>query len=158
MNNNGFTLLELLIAATIVSALAILATVSYQGSVSEAKVQAAKVRTEALAGAVQRFVIDGGNVNNTRQMTDINSTTCTSNYADNSTLIGCGYVRNGGWSDSYFYFYLCNGKAGACSASTVDAPLACMFSRSDQPKLTGKYKSPYNYCVSAVTKGEYFGS
>ena len=59
-NKNGFTLLELLIAATIVAALTVVSTVYFRNSVAETHIHAAKVRTEVLAEAVKRFRLDYG--------------------------------------------------------------------------------------------------
>lgn len=153
-NNKGFTLLELLVAATIIGILAVFATTSYKNSAADARVAAAKTRTEALAGAVQRmrfehpaFSMASG------QIQDVSST-ATCSYSVPSDLISCGFLGNNGWGlDTYMTYWVCYGKSGNCAASPVTDPLACMVSRGDA-KMPARYGSGYIYCVSAVDKKE----
>lgn len=59
---NGFTLLELLITATLLSILAVFAMGSYRTSMFQARLEDYKNRTRAAAYAVQRYMVeDGGN-------------------------------------------------------------------------------------------------
>ena len=164
-NRKGFTLLELLIAATIVAALAVMATVAYRNGVIETRIQAAKTRTEVLAGAVQRFVLDYGasKLGAGPELQRLAAKgACAPNGMIVSSLINCDYVDNdGGWNDPYFAYYVCNGVKTAgtpCSKTTLNAPLACMWGRSNQNKLPAKYKTNYSYCVSATGNEEKFGS
>ena len=159
-NKKGFTLLELLIAATIIGGLAVMATVSYRNSAAEARIQAAKIRTEVLATAILQFQTAGGTVSEEGTMTNVTGGAC-SNTVNATSLIGCGYLDNGGWDDAYVIYYICNGRAGNCNISSAilpHAPLACMTGKSTQPKLPDKYKNGYLYCVSAIGSGEYAGS
>ena len=57
-NKRGFTLLELLIAATILGLLAVFATMSFRYSASDNRIAAAKIKTAQLAAAVQSFRLD----------------------------------------------------------------------------------------------------
>jgi len=165
-NKKGFTLLEILIAATIVGALAVLATVAYKNSVTETHMQAAKMRTEALARAVQRFRIDyPANRLSGEAVEFLHAdavVACDTSVTNVYSLFNCGYLENdGGWSDSYVQYFVCNGytTAGtACANSklgsgTANAPLACMTGR-NWGKVSDKYKGTYAYCVNATSQGD----
>ena len=161
-NCKGFSLLELLVAATIVSALAVLATVSYQNSVMETRIQAAKSRTEVLAGAVQRFRLDRGAGQLGSGLVFSRATgSCNPSSSSVASLILCGYVDNdGGWSDPYVQYYVCNGQKTAstpCARTDLAAPLACMTGK-NVDKLPAKYKTNYAYCVSEIGTDEKTGS
>lgn len=158
-NKKGFTLLELLIAATILGLLAALAAVSYRQSAAEARISAAKVKAEQLATALHRFRLDYPTVFSGRMgnLTD-SSIKCYPTAENPKTLITCGYVDNGGWTDSFMEFYVCNGKTSDCEASPIDNPLACMWGR-DRRQIPARYQGAegYIYCVSATEKGETLG-
>lgn len=157
-NSKGFTLLELLVAATIIGIMAVFATTSYKNSAADARVAAAKTRTEALAGAVQRMRFEYPAFKSVSgQMTDVDmkapsTIACNTNAA--SGLISCGFLGNNGWnSDQYMQYFVCNGKTGDCANSPVSDPLACMVSRNNS-KMPDRYLTGYIYCVSAVDKSE----
>lgn len=152
-NNKGFTLLELLVAATIIGILAVFATTSYKNSAADARVAAAKTRTDALAGAVQRMRFEHPAFSAVSgRMQDTASTTCS--YSDPTGLISCGFLGNNGWErDTYMTYWICSGQKDECASSPVSDPLACMVSTGDA-KLPARYQSGYIYCVSAVKKGE----
>lgn len=152
-NKQGFTLLELLVAATIIGILAVFATTSYKNSAADARIAAAKTRTEALAGAVQRMRLEYPAFKAVSgQMQDTSSTSCS--YTVPTGLISCGFLGNNGWNkDTYMTYWVCNGKSGECTNSPATDPLACMLSTNDA-KLPARYKSGYIYCVSAVDKKE----
>ncbi|MGN0025320.1 MAG: type II secretion system protein [Candidatus Avelusimicrobium sp.] len=158
-NKKGFTLLELLVAATIIGIMAVFATISYKNSVADARMEAAKSRVAALAGAVQRFRIEHPNPEfnpSNAKMTDVISNTCVNTLP--TGLIACGFIGNGGWSDGYVEFFVCNEKKeGNCASSPIDKPLACMTGRSVS-KQVARYKNGYIYCVSAMEKGETLGA
>lgn len=164
---NGFTLLELLVAATIISALAVLATVSYRASVSEARIQAAKGRTDMLAMAVQQFRLDYGasKLGSGMEVRRLETPgACAPSSSKISSLFECGYLENdGGWDDLYVEYFVCNGNKTAstpCAKSTISAPLACMSGRNSQSKLQAKYKysNGYVYCVASNAAAEKMGS
>lgn len=158
-NKKGFTLLELLVAATIVGIMAVFATISYINGADDSRIEAAKLRLDALAMAVQRFRIeypiqqfDAANA----KMMNLPSAPCSN--ALPSGLIGCGFVDNGGWHDNYIEFFVCNEqKTGSCTDSPIDKPLACMTGRSGG-KQVARYNKGYIYCVSATKKGETLGA
>lgn len=159
-NKKGFTLLEILVAGTIVGIMAVFATISYKNSVADARMEAAKSRVEVLAGAVQRFRIEYPNPefdSSNAKMSDVISTTCAENELPLG-LISCGFLGNGGWSDGYVEFFVCNEKKeGSCASSPIEKPLACMTGR-DVEKQVARYKNGYIYCVSATEKGETLGA
>ena len=163
-NKKGFTLIELLIAATIIGALAVFATMAYKESAAQTRIAEAKTRTEQLARGVQRFRLEHpvlhfndpaslkmGNVVDADASCYITSTHV-------KTLITCDYVDNGGWTDAYILYYVCEGKTGSCAGSPVDNPLACMTGR-NHPRMPAKYRkmNGYLYCVSATGHGEELG-
>lgn len=155
-NNKGFTLLELLVAATIIGILAVFATTSYKNSAADARIVAAKTLTDTLANAVQRMRIEYPAFKNVSgQMRDkaVSSTDECSPTAV-SGLVSCGLLGNNNWErDSYMTYWVCNGKTGKCASSPVDNPLACMVSNEDA-KMPARYGTGYIYCVSAVAKQE----
>lgn len=157
-NKRGFTLLELLIAATIIGTLAVLATVSYRASESEAHVSSAKAKTEVLASAVQRFVLEypnatlpAGLMSNAASLGACNPSSSDTNNP--TTLIVCDFVGNGGWENPYFNFYVCGGTSDPCSgqSTTVTSPRACMKG-TGHTRMTEQYRGSYWYCVSDTTK------
>jgi len=161
-NNKGFTLLELLIAATLVGILAVFATIAYRNTAADARMGSAKTRTEALAGAVQRYRLENPTaVVFAGPMQTLTSVNAPCNFAVNSVqeLILCHYVDNGGWTDAYVNFYVCNGKTSECANSPVNNPLACMAGTSFS-KQPNRYRESngYIYCVSATEKQETLGS
>ncbi|MBR4682331.1 MAG: prepilin-type N-terminal cleavage/methylation domain-containing protein [Elusimicrobiaceae bacterium] len=167
-NKRGFTLLELLIAATIMGLLAMVAAVSYRSSIIENRLEAAKIKTEQLATGYQRFLQEqpvhldnNGGAALMGNLTD-SSIQCQPYSHNPKTLITCGYVENGGWTDSYVQYFLCgDGKnTDECKASVVDKPLACMAGRSDLPKMPRKYRRAcgYLYCVGPLGAGEQLGN
>lgn len=57
-NRNGFTLLELLIAAAIIATLAVFATQTFRQSASEVRLQDAQARAKIIAMAAHRLKVD----------------------------------------------------------------------------------------------------
>ncbi len=57
-NKNGFTLLELLIAATLIGVLAMFATQAFRASASDIRVADAKARALLLANAAERYYFE----------------------------------------------------------------------------------------------------
>ncbi|GEM_PF-2500546 len=162
-NKKGFTLVELLIAATIVGILTVFATVQYRNSRDEVRIAGGKARVDMLAGAVQRWRLEHGSSYIVGEMTDINGTVdgSTCNYAPSSAdptqLIKCGYVENGGWETSQempLIFYVCgtNTTTGNCAGAPISSPLACMISGGGFH--SDKFGDGYMYCASKTDKGE----
>lgn len=164
-NKRGFTLLELLIAATIVGLLAVFATISYRNSAAEARMESARTRTRALAGAVQRFRLEypvanvmSGEMGNVAEAGTCPAMTGAENVPQ--TMILCGFLENGGWSDEWVQFFVCNGRTEPDICSTPPdgfVPLACMTGRNNNPRVLDRYKTNYSFCVNATGERETFG-
>lgn len=146
-NNNGFTLLELLVAATIIGVLAVFATVSYKNSAADARMAEAKARANALAGAIQRFKIEYPALTLSK-----------------SNLYSKGFGENYTWDDTdYVSYSICagnepvNAAMGNCAGTPVANPRACVKGK-DLAKQVARYKSGYMYCVSDVAAKEKFAT
>ena len=159
MKKAGFTLLELLIAATILGIMAVFAATSYQNSMAETRLAAARGRLDVLAAAVQRYRMDYGDDLPDGQLHDA---LVVHPCQDTKTLFSCGFLENGGWSDAHVRFYVCaktpatgkcytNGDGVDVSNAGITNPLACMktISTAKWPK---RYQN-YTYCASVTTSG-----
>ncbi len=132
INAKGFTLLELLIAATIIGILAVMATVSFKNSAGDTRVAGAKSKLNALGMAVQRYKIDP------RACPSIPN----SSSLSISNLVNCGYLEDTQWSDNYFSYSICAGGSSGCPSSSY---LACMTGTNS--KLPARYRGTYRYCL-----------
>ncbi len=169
--SKGFTLVELLVAATIIGILAVFATNSYRNSVMETRWAQAKANADLLAHAVQRALIDYPNLAFSGPM--FNSTTPNAGCSfvlgrkmavAPAALVNCGYLENGNWgnivngssvlSDTYFVYYPCSVEKGSygilCHPGTDGEPLACV--QFSGKKIPSRYKK-YTYCVYADVGG-----
>ena len=159
LTKRGFTLLELLIAATIIGILAMFATVSYKSSQADVRVAGAKARAEMLAGAVQRWNLEHPAIWGLMKNSSGGSCSYQGGQGESNgvqNLIRCGYVENGGWEDGYFFFYVCKGKAGNCVDSPIASPQVC---RTGTAALRdSRYDSGYWYCLNLTNKGETLGN
>lgn len=98
-NKNGFTLLELLIAAAIIGVLAIFATQSFQAAATDVRVEDAKARAKIVAAAAHRFLLNypsassnlGSDGNSLIVSTD--SRRCKTNTISVQNLVDCGYLE-----------------------------------------------------------------
>ncbi len=139
-NRKGFTLLELLIAATIIGILAVFATIAYRNGAADTRLAGAKAKLEMLAGAVQKYQLDPA------ACPSLNS----SSVLTISGLINCGFLEEGTWfnADQHFVFYICAGNPSSSYTCPTSA-LACMTG--DSAKLPGRYNKSngYFYCVNA---------
>lgn len=156
-NKNGFTLMELLIAATIVGILSLVATVSYQNSMAENRIANAKAKVDQIVNAIQRYEYEhSGTINIAGELGDIGTgaVSCSSSTKDYQVLIACGLLDRNGWNDPYVKYYICNkSKSDNCSGSKIDAPWACM--KMQGSKLPQKYQN-YMYCATPIAKGSTF--
>ncbi len=131
-NNKGFTLLELLIAATIIGILAVLATISFRNSAGDTRVAGARAKLNTLGGAVQRYQMD--------------PQACPGGSLTLASLVSCGYLEKDDYSnDSYFSYSICAQNSSACPNTSY---LACMTGRSS--KLPSRYLNGYRYCMDAT--------
>ena len=154
-NKKGFTLLELLIAATIIGTLAMYATISYRNSIFETRLAEAKARTETVANAFQRFDMDypgssmNGAILNTKKGICPTNPSSSNNAQD---LVNCGYLEEGNWNTEYFSIIPCgkNTPHGICSELMSDA-LACLqTSGTLNKKIPTQYRG-YLYCIGEIT-------
>lgn len=161
----GFTLVELLVAATIIGILAVFATAQYRNGVAETRFTQAKAMTDQLAAAVQRAHIDYPSLSFTSDaMSNPIAMDCNLvpgvREAYPFQLISCGYLERSGWNNEYFNFYVCDqGMPASTCGKTSDLgvrPEACTMVKPGA-KLPTKYQG-YGYCFFAATGGaEYTG-
>ena len=154
LGKKGFTLTELLIAATIASIMLAVAMVEYRKSAAETRWAQAKAFTEQIGNGVQRAELDYEQISFECNQPMANTVEgCTFSRAGGgrwnpSGLIPCGYVDKGIWKDSYFLYYVCkNSGSDSCPACTGSAAgaLACAVANCDS-KVPSEYKS-HRYCV-----------
>lgn len=164
----GFTLVELLVAATIVGILAVFATVQYRNTAAETRWQQAKSKLGMLANAVQRAQLDYPNVQfSNAVLTDqIAGVTCSypTEAMTPGWLISCNYLENQNWSGAYFSYFVCKDA----SESTRSCPqktdnywaLACVVVKNEgnnnRAPVPSKYYG-YRYCVGYDSNGQLVG-
>ena len=155
----GFTLVELLVAATIIGLLAAFATAQYRNSVAEGRWTYAKAQADQLAAALQRIDIDYPNLRfETGAMKNASSSeNCqlypgrggNVNAVQTSQLIACGYLENSDWQNPYFSYYICTdshiGSGGSWAHCTND--YVCMGVK-DGAALPSAYQKK-RYCVDS---------
>ena len=156
LKKKGFTLVELLVAATIVGALLVFATVQYRNSAAEARWNHAKVYTKYLANAILQARMDYANIDFDGAMSNsAPSTACTYNQSTTlvlpGTLIACGYLENSEWQDDYFVYYAC--KKNNPNSNCQSGALACVKVASGA-KMPSSYQN-YQYCVFENAEQEY---
>jgi Tfp pilus assembly protein PilE len=158
--------LELLIAATILGLLAVVATVSFKNASADSHMAAARVKTNELMTALQQF-----RINHTLRVAgtllDLPGSgpyACSYDLSNNeyqpTVLISCGYLDNGGWSGDIQY-EVCKANSVFCAGSNgspINNPWVCMAGR-DNSRLPDKYKwsKGYLYCANQTTAKEKLG-
>ena len=112
----GFTLMELLIAAAIIGALAVFATQTFRRSASDIRVQDAKSRAKVIAMAARRMSLDHSGVSfevnvplSDKNLTPRNTqgtagNTCSLINVNLQTLVDCGYLEYRKYLDPNFEF------------------------------------------------------
>lgn len=159
LNKKGFTLVELLVAATILGILVVFATNSYRNSVAETRWTQAKAMADQFATAVQQSKLDyewlkftSDPMSNSSNNTDCPFSQDMSTQTP-STLIDCGYLENSSWNNEFFSYYICDYQAQEVCAKMDSGsyPIACVQVNTDA-KLPAKYLT-YSYCVYAYTGG-----
>ena len=143
----GFTLAELLVAATIISGLAVFATVQYRNSIAETQWANAKIKVEQVAAAVKQLQMDYSNITflGVRLSDRVTNLSCGlrsgKTNQNPSELIACGYLENSGWGNGVFSYFICPNGTG-CSSDYV----ACV-STTSAAKFPTRYKIK-NYCIN----------
>ena len=149
-NNAGFTLLELLVAATIIGILAVFATVAYKNGAASTRAAGARAKVDALAWAQQRYLLDPAAC-----PLYVSTTTNKITALEDCKLLERKVILN----DDYFTFAVC--PDDICSKApdmTSDMnPLACVVGK-DNKKMPAKYAKNYWYCVSETARTEHLGN
>ena len=156
MDRKGFTLVELLIAATIIGILAVFATAQYRNSAAETRWAAAKARADQLAYAVYQVAIEYPNLKFSKVAMAPGSTGSNCAYPSNpsgtydpASLVTCGYLDNSGWSDKeYFLYYVCKGNDNCGSEDAL-----VVVTVNEWAKLPASYKS-YRYYAKVKADGK----
>ncbi|MBP5429724.1 MAG: prepilin-type N-terminal cleavage/methylation domain-containing protein [Elusimicrobiaceae bacterium] len=162
-NTNGFTLLELLIAAMLVAVLAMFATLAFRQTSSDIRLQDAKNRADYIAVAMQRFWMDNsGSLASQDYILSNPATPAVPANCDASivfptsvgslqNLVDCGYLEYRAYLDANFTFQY-KYQGGSTPA------LICVCGASG--KLSAKYKCSegYSYCTDGENHTEQFGS
>ena len=99
-HKQGFTLLELLIAAALISVLAMFATQAYRSSASDVRVENAKAQALLLVNAAQRYYLEyptatafaTGSGNKLSAFSEP-SNTCNPSNSSPQNLINCGFLE-----------------------------------------------------------------
>lgn len=166
MNKKGFTLLELLITATLISILAALAMSSYRQTAFKSRLEDFKNRTRAVSYAVQIFREEypratGFDETSLVSISPVQSGCKTVGEVDPASLIHCNILDgNREWSNSDFAVIVpCSAEKSQhianspCDKSARNDMLACMRVL-DEPKVPSEYRG-YVFCVSAGKEEEF---
>ena len=127
LKRKGFTLIELLIAAAIIGALAVFATLTFRQSASDIRIQDAKSRAKVIAMAARRMKIENQGVvfytegtledpSDPRSTAEEVANTCTFPRVDKVDLqkmVDCGYLEYRKYVDPNFLFRFDN-KGQVC--------------------------------------------
>ncbi|MBQ7908284.1 MAG: prepilin-type N-terminal cleavage/methylation domain-containing protein [Elusimicrobiaceae bacterium] len=161
-NKKGFTLVELLVAATILGILAVFATTSYRNSVAENHWAQARAVTKQLAGSLQRVKMDypflsfeaGKMTSNVYLDTvcPLDSTLTAETVFRRGDLISCGYLEGGAWKNKYFEYWVCGSTPSTAPCNSTSHqdnegqyPLACVTVK-ETAKLPSQFLSN-TFCV-----------
>jgi len=100
-NKNGFTLLELLIAAALIGVLAMFATQAYRASASDIRIEDAKARALLLVNAAERYYTEYPNASSFGTGSaeaplprfEAPGNTCTISNSSVQELVNCGFLE-----------------------------------------------------------------
>ena len=148
-NNKGFTLVELLVAATIIGILAVFATAHFRNSAAETRWTQAKAKADQLAYAIERAKKDYPGITfSTQSLGTTSNKSCTirpNQTLDLTSLIACGYMENVG--DTYFEYFSCDNLSDTdCSGGS--GRYQAMVKAKDGAKLPSDYKN-FKYYTSS---------
>lgn len=154
-NTKGFTLVELLVAATIIGILAMFATTAYRNSVAETRWTQAKAQADRLATAVQAMdaaregvlfqspgTISAGSASGDCTIYAATRTSSGTYTVSAGQLLACGFLEPSDVSNENFVFTV---RVSGASWQALGDPLACVTAKSNA-KLPSKYTSA-RYCV-----------
>ncbi len=133
-NQQGMTLIELLVTVLIVGVLASIAVPQYMKAVEVSKANAASARVVMLAGAVRSYVTDFPMVTNftsagplsdaCNQQCCYDGSNCTTGLGDPCQLVACGYITQRAFDCQPYLYYVGSGSGGLpCSGGK--AAYAC---------------------------------
>lgn len=151
MNKKGFTLLELLMAAAIVTALASVAVVSYRAKIADAHIEDGKNQARALATAVRMFELEYSKrpsgampANGPFTAAEVGACSPTGSPLLPSQLVACNFLENRWWGNEYVWLRVCgiDDESGQCR----DSAIVCMGGRTDNNKVPNKYRRTL-FCV-----------
>ena len=151
MHKKGFTLLELLMAATVIAALASIATASYKAKMADAYVEDGKNQARALATAVRLFELEYPSVV-VREEDGLQGSLGTipdscapteETAASPAMMVACGFLENRRWGNDRVSLTI---KAKAGSTATV----VCV---NGVEKLGSRYNGQKIFCVNPA-RGE----
>ena len=157
-NNKGFTLVELLVAATILGILAVFATTAYRNSVAESRWTQSRAMANQLASSLQRVKMDYPSIkmeaNVMRNPEGMGA--CPFNYGTGAfpeifnveDLVNCGYMEVGAWTNEYIEYLVCGTEPSQeiCKKQLDSAyPLVCARVK-ENAKLPAQFLTN-TYCV-----------
>lgn len=152
MKKNGFTMIELLIAAAIIGVLAVLSTSSYKNTLIKTRLEEGKTRTRVAADAAMRFQMDypGHTFSGDKLIYMQSVGGCATSDTSPAQLIQCGYLENRPWSDGYFDIEICGAKKdGLCGDISKQAIkyVACFSGHAGGKLDRCAGKSKFLFCV-----------
>ena len=144
MHKKGFTLLELLMTAAIISALAVIAVSSYRAKIGDTYIEDAKNQARALATAARLFELEYSVTVKTAEMPDAPFTIipcAPTDPSDAQQLVACGFLENRVWGNDFAYL-------------SIKDDRVCVNGW-NQPKIPSKYRNKEEiFCVSKITGEE----
>ena len=142
MRKKGFTLLELLMAAAIISALASVAVASYRAKMADTYVEDGKNQVRALTTAVRLFELEYSV--SVRQNSvddapfDMDGVTCAPTAVSTANqVVACNFLENRRWGNELITL-------------SIEETRVCANGKSS-PKLPSKYRNKKIFCIAKAT-------